>query len=235
MNFIPFLLALVIGYLMGSISFTRILGRWLAPGEDLSVTEFKMSESSKPLTMKRVSATSLAFRKGPKAGCSVTILDMLKAAIPVFVFRYYFPNTDYYWLAAAGSVLGHNYPIYYNFKGGGGMSPLFGGLLIIDWIAVPAITLGGMVLGIFVFQDLMAAWLLGVPLLIPWMIIRHQTPISIAYSILVNVFFIAASYPSIKDYLELKRSGETPEAGIKQMFKEAKKVFMKNGNDAENS
>lgn len=232
MNLVFYALALIVGYLAGSISFTRILGRWFAPGEDLSETEFKMSESGTPLTMKRVSATSLAFRKGPKAGCSVTILDMLKAAIPVFAFRYFLPGTDYYWLAAAGSVLGHNFPIYYNFEGGGGMSPLFGGLFVIDWIAVPSITLGGMILGVFVFQDLMAAWLLGVPLLIPWVILRHQNPIAIVYSLLVNVFILVASLPSIKDYLELKRRGETPDAGIKHMFEEARKVFMnKKGDD----
>jgi glycerol-3-phosphate acyltransferase PlsY len=229
MTILLYALALISGYLLGSISFTRILGRWFAPGEDLSITEVRMSESGDPFQMRSVSATSLAFRKGPKAGCLVSALDMLKAAIPVLAFRVLFPGTDYYWLAAAGSVMGHNFPVYYKFKGGRGMSPLYGGLLVIDWLSIPITTVAGMLLGIFVFRDMFAAWTFGVPLLIPWMILRHKSPESILYSVLVTVFFFAAIYPELKDHLDKRRTGETEKVDIKEFFSGAGNMFVRRG------
>ena len=229
MNVLLFIGALLLGYLIGSLSFTRILGRWFAPGEYLSTTEIRMSDSGEAFQMRSVSATSLAFRKGPKVGCFVSILDMLKAAIPVLIFRYAFPGTDAYWLTAAGAVIGHNFPIYYGFKGGRGMSPLFGGLLILDWLAIPLTTFTGMFLGIFVFRDMFAAWTFGVPLLIPWVIYRFPGPIPLVYSVLVTVFFFAAIAPELKDHLRNRREGKTEPVNVGNFFSGASNMFVNRG------
>ncbi|MGD8621560.1 MAG: glycerol-3-phosphate acyltransferase [Anaerolineales bacterium] len=229
MNIFWFVLALISGYLLGSISFTRILGKKVAPGEDLSVTEVQMGQSQSKFQMHSVSATSLAFRKGPKIGCLVSLLDMLKAAVPVLGYRLAFPGADYYWLAAAGSVIGHNFPIYYRFKGGRGMSPLYGGLIIIDWLAIVVTNVVGMLLGVFVFRDMFATWTLSVPLLIPWMIYRHGSPIAILYSILVTVAFFVAIYPELKDHLANKRAGTDADASVGEFFTGASDLFMRKG------
>lgn len=229
MNIILYVFALLTGYLFGSISFTRILGKWFAPGEDLSTTEVRMSAEGNAFRMHSVSATSLAFRKGPKAGCLVSLFDMAKAAVPALIFQAGFAGEDFYWLAAAGAVLGHNFPVYYRFKGGRGMSPLYGGLLVIDWLAIPATTTAGLVLGVVLFRDMFVAWTAGVPLLIPWMAWRHGSPISILYSVLVSASFLIAIYPEFRDYLDLKRSGEASQASLKEFFSGANNLFVRRG------
>ena len=70
-----FLLAAVVGYLMGTISPARLIGRRVSPGEDLSRTPFHLDDGV-TLEYSGVSATSVAMRKGPGPGCAGSILDM---------------------------------------------------------------------------------------------------------------------------------------------------------------
>jgi glycerol-3-phosphate acyltransferase PlsY len=222
-------IALISGYLLGSISFARFLGKWFAPGEDLSTTEVVLSESGGAFEMHSVSATSLAFRKGPRAGCLVSILDMLKATIPVLVFKTAFPEMEYFWFTAAGAVIGHNFPIYYRFKGGRGMSPLYGGLFVIDWLAIPVTTVTGMLLGVFILRDMFAAWTLGVPLLIVWMAYKYRAPVPVVYSVLVTIAFLVAIYPELKVHLKNRRDGSTEPVNVSNFFSGASNMFVRRG------
>ena len=202
MSFITVGLALLIGYFSGAISFTRILGRWFAPGEDLSETIFQ----------------------GPKAGCLVSILDMLKAALPTLAIRLLFPGTELYWLTAAAAVVGHNFPVYYKFKGGRGMSPLYGGLFVLDWMAIPATTLAGVILG-FMVGDMFLVWIGSVPMLLLWVIFRHGTLIPILYAVVVNIFFWAAILPELQVHIENRRSGNVERTSLRNYFRGAGELF----------
>jgi glycerol-3-phosphate acyltransferase PlsY len=224
MNVLSLMFALILGYFSGAISFTRILGRLFAPGEDLSVTEFQATEESPVFRMKSVSATSLAFRKGPKAGCLVSILDMLKAALPTLTIRLLYPGTDLYWLTAAAAVVGHNFPVYYKFKGGRGISPLYGGLFVLDWLAIPGTTLAGMVLGLLV-GDMFIIWIGSIPMLLLWVILRQGTLIPILYAVIVNIFFWAAILPELRDHLENRRQGNVEKIDIARFFGGASEMF----------
>ena len=117
--------AATVGYLFGAISFTRIVGRRVLPGEDLSYGEFPMGETT--LRVNRTSSSLISMKKGPAFGCLTSLLDMAKAAIPVLVFKLVFPDQHYEFLAAATAVVGHNYPVYYRFHGGGGMCRTWAG------------------------------------------------------------------------------------------------------------
>ncbi len=224
MNVLSLLFALILGYSSGAISFTRILGRWFAPGEDLSVTEIQPVEDGPVFRMKSVSATSLAFRKGPKAGCLVSILDMLKAALPTLAIQQLYPGTELYWLTAAAAVVGHNFPVYYKFKGGRGLSPLYGGLLVLDWVAIPGTTLAGMALGLLV-GDMFIMWIGSIPMLLIWVILRQGTWIPLLYAVIVNVFFWAAIMPELRDHLENRRQGNVEKIDLGRFFDGARELF----------
>ena len=60
------LLAAVAGYLVGTISFSRILGRIRLPGADLSETSYDVEGTDETWTYRGVSATSLLARAGWK-------------------------------------------------------------------------------------------------------------------------------------------------------------------------
>ena len=138
--------AVIVGYLFGAVSFTRILGRWVLPGDDLSGLEVKLGEGT--LRFNRTSASLISMKRGPAYGCLTGLLDMAKAAVPVLVFKMVFRDHDYEFLAAAAAVVGHNYPVFHRFHGGAGMSPYLGGLAVLDWVAVPVVTLLGTLTGV---------------------------------------------------------------------------------------
>ena len=203
------LLAAVVGYLLGSLSFARLIGRFALPEEDITKTEVTVPGSDERFVMTSVSATSISMRAGPKLGCLTSILDMLKVTLPTLAFKLWYPETSYFLIVATLGVVGHNWPVYYRFRGGRGFSPIFGGLLVIDWIAIPLTTLGGMLLGLVVFRDVLVAYMAGLWLLIPWLWFRSHDWAYLAYAVVVNIFFLVAMLPEIKQYIPLKREGKT--------------------------
>jgi glycerol-3-phosphate acyltransferase PlsY len=202
------LLSAALGYLLGSVSFARIFGRDVAAEDDLGRTAFEVAGSDKQFELRSISASSIAFRKGPKMGCATSILDMLKAALPTLAFRLLYPDQPYHLIAAAAAVAGHNYPVYYRFRGGRGMSPMFGGLFVIDWLAIPVTTIGSSLIGILIFRDIFISYMGGPVLLIPWMWFRFRDWQHVLFALVVNVLFWTAAIPELKQYVALKRSGD---------------------------
>lgn len=193
-------------YLLGSISFARIVGRRMAPGEDLTSTDMELVGGAH-LEYGGVSATSIGARSGPRAGMTVGVLDMAKAFVPVLVLRLAYPDDSYHLVAAVAAVAGHDYPLWHGFRGGRGMSPILGGLLAIDWLAVPGTTVGGAVIGLFVFRDMAIAYTAFVPLLVPWFAWRGGWP-EVWYAVAVTLLFVVASIPELRAYTAKAHAGE---------------------------
>jgi glycerol-3-phosphate acyltransferase PlsY len=226
MNLLTALLVALGGYLIGSISFTRIIGKRVAPEEDLSQTEVSFGDEGKSFTMHAVSATSLTFRKGPKVGCLASLLDMLKAILPTLAFRLYYPEQEYHLIAAAMVMAGHNFPIYYRFKGGRGMSSLYGGLLIIDWVSIPITFVGGTILGALL-RDMFMIYTSGILFLIPWLWYRFESVPYLIFGIVVNVLFWVAILPELKDNIEARRAGTAEEVNVKKFWELARSMWLK--------
>jgi glycerol-3-phosphate acyltransferase PlsY len=219
------------GYLIGSISFTRIIGSRVAPDEDLSHTEVHFGEEGKSFTMKTVSATSLTFRKGPKVGCLTSLLDMIKAILPTLVIKLYYPEQAYFLIVAAATMAGHNFPIYYGFKGGRGMSTLYGGLLVIDWLSIPITAIGGALFGGLILRDMFFTYTVGIILLMPWLWYRFESVPYLLYGVVVNLLFWIAMIPEIRDYIEKKRAGLTEEVNFKKYWQLASSMWLKRRTD----
>ena len=80
-------LAVVVGYLLGAISFARIIARRLAPDKELSAIAVPVPETQEHYIFRSISATTIRMQYGPKYGCLTSVLDMLKALIPTALFR----------------------------------------------------------------------------------------------------------------------------------------------------
>lgn len=204
-------IAALIGYLFGSFSFARIIGKVVAPQEDITKTEFGVPGMETKVVMTGVSATSLSMRKGPKAGCTTSILDMLKVTAPTLVFKLMYPEAPYFLITAAAGVVGHNWPIYHRFVGGRGLSAIFGGLFIIDWLGILVPNVLGMIIGIALFQDVLLAYAAGTILLIPWLWWRTNDPWYVAYAVVVSTAFLIAMSPELRQYIKIKREGKAPD------------------------
>ena len=199
------LAAAVVGYVFGSVSFTRIVGRRVLPGEDLTGFDVQLGKGS--IRFNRTSASLVSLKKGPGYGCLTGVLDMAKAAVPVLVFKLVFPDQDYEFIVAAAAVIGHNYPVFYRFRGGAGMSPYLGGLAVLDWLAVPVVTGLGVLSGLAV-RNVAFAYASGVIWLIPWFWWRDGTWTSLAYALVVNVAVWTALWPVMTDLARMQKSGE---------------------------
>jgi glycerol-3-phosphate acyltransferase PlsY len=120
--------ALVLGYLFGSIPFGLILTR-LAGTQDL-----------RSIGSGNIGATNV-LRTGHKGLAAATLLlDMLKGTAAVIVAGYLDgPNAAM--LAALGAFLGHLFPVWLKFRGGKGVAVYIGVLLGLFWPAALAFCL----------------------------------------------------------------------------------------------
>lgn len=110
------LLAGLIGYLLGSVSFGRVVARVVAPGEDITVTD--VPDGMGGVTrMTGTGATAVAFRAGPKWGCLTSLLDILKGVAAVAVAQAIWPDSRAYLVAGAAVVWGHVLPVFHRFVG----------------------------------------------------------------------------------------------------------------------
>jgi len=199
----------LVGYLLGSVSMARLIGRLFAPGVDFSSQDYR-TLSGGVLTFDIASATNVSQKLGPKFGCLVGILDALKVFLPTLLFRLAFPQAPYYLATAALGVVGHNFPLYHRFRGGGGLSAALGGLLVVDWLAVPVTLPAGMILGLALLRDAYVASTLWMFLLFPWFWFRTHHWGHILYAAVITVSFILATIPLTRQYLSLRKQG--PEA-----------------------
>ena len=206
-------LAVLLGYVLGAISFTRIVGHYIAPGGDMGKADIPIRGSDKTFHLRSYGATSIRAKAGAKYGCLTSSLDMIKVTLPTLAFRLLYPEADYFLIAAAGGVAGHNFPIYYKLKGGRGFSPIYGGLLVIDWLAIPVTTLLGSMAGFWILRYAFVSYFGVTLLLIPWFWFRFPERAYFIYAVAVNVFFWIASIPELRMYLAYKRAGEFDKAG----------------------
>ena len=114
--------ALLIGYLFGSIPFGLVLTK-LAGTQDL-----------RTIGSGNIGATNV-LRTGRKGLAAATlILDALKGTVAVIIAGY-FGGPNAAMLAGLGAFLGHLFPVWLKFKGGKGVAVYIGILIGLFWPA----------------------------------------------------------------------------------------------------
>jgi glycerol-3-phosphate acyltransferase PlsY len=210
------LLAIILGYFIGSISFARLVTRLWTRDKDVVNFEISVEGTDESYKVLSIGGNSVSSVLGPKAGMVVGVLDILKVFVPTVILKLLFPQQPAYaLLAAVGGLVGHIWPIYYRFHGGSGFSAIMGGLLAIDWLAVLVCPVAGLLLGMLVFRNMIVASLSWIWLLIPWFWWRSGGDwIYILYALILNVLFILAMVPEIRMALKYKKEGKYLEYGM---------------------
>ncbi|MBD5451787.1 MAG: glycerol-3-phosphate 1-O-acyltransferase PlsY [Lachnospiraceae bacterium] len=109
------LICLLIGYVFGCFQTSYIYGRL----HGIDIRNYGSGNAGTTNSLRVL---------GKKAGIIVLLCDMLKTGLAIIVVRLLFREeySDILYLlamyAAAGSVLGHNFPFYLKFKGGKGIA-----------------------------------------------------------------------------------------------------------------
>ena len=195
------------GYLIGSVSFARLIGRRTAPDDEFGIEHLEWREGV-GFTVENVSATSVETRSGERYGCLTALLDIAKAFVPTLLLGVAYPDAAFDIVCATAVTLGHVYPVFYRFKGGRGTSTILGGLLALAPLAIPVTIVAGYVVGLVALKDVLfahhAGWLLLLPI---WFGILGQWDL-VAYAIVVNIIRWSASIPELRDYRRYRKAGE---------------------------
>lgn len=129
MNYICLIGIFIVAYLIGSVSSAIIVGRVMT-GEDIR----KKGSGN-------AGATNTLRTLGKKAAAIVTVCDCLKAVVAILIAKLiaYLAGMDGYlsdvavYTAGIGAALGHNFPVYFGFKGGKGILVSMVAMLFADW------------------------------------------------------------------------------------------------------
>jgi glycerol-3-phosphate acyltransferase PlsY len=105
------------------------------------------------------------------------------------------------------AIVGHNWPVYYRFKGGRGQSPMLGAMLAIAPVGALICSVIGFLVGYFVVRDAMVSDNLGQVLYIPWVWAAGLGPWGIAWAVLANLVFFGSYVGEIRQYVALRRNG----------------------------
>lgn len=128
-------LALLGGYLLGSIPFGLLLTRMAGAGD------------LRAIGSGNIGATNV-LRTGRKGLAALTLLlDMAKGAAAVLIAQAFHPDAAA--IAGAGAFFGHLYPVWLRFRGGKGVATMLGVVAALSWPCGIAFAV---------------AWLLGVAL-----------------------------------------------------------------------
>ncbi|MBZ0164015.1 MAG: glycerol-3-phosphate 1-O-acyltransferase PlsY [Notoacmeibacter sp.] len=173
--------ALVLGYLCGSIPFGLLITRAAGLGDVRTIGSGN------------IGATNV-LRAGNRTLAALTLLaDALKGALPVLVMLWL--ATRYGWsilpamAAGLGAFLGHLYPVWIGFKGGKGVATYLGVLIAMSWqgaVAFAVVWLG-MAL-VFRFSSLAA---LTAAVTVPLVLLRlGMVPLAILFAAMSVIIFI---------------------------------------------
>jgi glycerol-3-phosphate acyltransferase PlsY len=123
------IITVAIGYLLGSISFSILFARWL---RKIDIRDHGSGNAGATNTLR-------VLGKGP--AIAVFLLDILKGSLAALIGFWLGDGSD--WMPVIGglaAIAGHNWPIYFRFKGGKGIATTVGALVI--WAFLPTLLAG---------------------------------------------------------------------------------------------
>jgi glycerol-3-phosphate acyltransferase PlsY len=178
-------LAMVIGYLLGSIPFAYIVAR-LVKGVDIrKVGGGNMGTVN---TMREI---------GTLPGFGVFFADMAKGALAVLIAQWL--GLHLYWVFAVGlaAVAGHNWPVWLKFRGGQGLATTMGVLLVFSPIPF-AICFGVLLVVVFFTSNVRLSAVAGFVFLPPLVWVFGGELSVILYSVALPVFCLLKMIPRFR-------------------------------------
>lgn len=124
-----FLLAAIIGYLLGAIPVGLVVGR-MTRGVDI-----------REYGSHRTGATNALRTLGTRAAALVFVLDVAKGAVAVLIARA-IAGDDAAWagaIAGVAAIVGHNWSVFIGFTGGRGVATSTGGLAAVSPLTLLAV------------------------------------------------------------------------------------------------
>jgi glycerol-3-phosphate acyltransferase PlsY len=168
-------LAIIIGYLLGSVPTAVIAGR-ITRGQDI-----------RRLGDENSGAANVYRELGARVGIIVGVVDAAKGALAVLIARAFDLSPAIVMWVGVAAVIGHNFPAYLGFRGGRGVSTTLGVLLVL--VTLPMLVLLLPTLLILIWKrsvtPAMAFLFIVLPLLDWWF---HVPGILVIYGLALALF-----------------------------------------------
>ena len=197
-------LAIIIGYLLGSIPTAYIAGR-LTRGVDI-----------RQIGGGNMGALNVAREIGRGVGAVVLVVDIAKGAGAILVAKYLGVSQLYIFLAGFASIVGHSWPIFFNFRGGKGAATTIGVFLaLVPKEFACSLPIMGIVIGLTSNATLGVA--IGLAFLPLFLWLFGQPLSTIIYAILIALFLGFRYLPAAKRSLD--KAGKTRDFLIDKNYK----------------
>lgn len=113
-EFLYYIIFAILGYLLGSLNFSIIIGKLFYK---VDVREHGSKNAGTTNTLRTLGKVPAIF---------VLLLDTFKAVIAYWLVFLITKNVSYSYIGAATAVVGHNFPVFFGFKGGKGVATSLG-------------------------------------------------------------------------------------------------------------
>lgn len=140
---ITFLISIIIAYLLGSVSCSILLAKYVKLPDPRDVG----SGNAGTINMLRTAGKNKALL--------VLAGDALKGVIAVLVGRMLGQQGFALGLVAFAAVVGHVYPVFFKFKGGKGVATALGSILLLNfWVGIIALLIWGIIAAVFRYASM---------------------------------------------------------------------------------
>ncbi|PWC55806.1 glycerol-3-phosphate 1-O-acyltransferase PlsY [Azospirillum sp. TSO22-1] len=187
----------LLGYLLGSIPFGLVLTRLAGYGD------------IRKIGSGNIGATNVLRTGNKPLALATLLLDSGKGAIATLL-ALWMAGHDAALFAAAGSLLGHSFPVWLGFKGGKGVATTLGVLLAVAWpVGVAACLTWLVVAALFRISSLSALVAVGLSPVTAWSLAGPDVAV---LCLLIAVLVFVRHEANIRRLLK----GEEPRIGAKK-------------------
>jgi glycerol-3-phosphate acyltransferase PlsY len=172
------ILAIIASYLLGSISFSFLAGKLL---KGIDIRNHGSGNAG---------ATNTLRILGKKPAIAVLLLDGLKGVLAVWFGFWFIPDSDLMIvpiLCGLAAVIGHNWPVYFGFRGGKGIATTIGVMATLAFW--PTIISGITAIVIITITRYVSLGSLILTAMLPVLILLFDLPLELfVFSLLVMLF-----------------------------------------------
>lgn len=168
-------IAIVISYLLGSVSFSIVIAKWV---KGIDIRQHGSGNAGATNTLR-------VLGKGP--GIAVFALDIVKGIAAVGIGHWLGDNGWIPVLCGLAAITGHNWPIWFGFKGGKGIATAIGIVVVLCFL--PALYAGIVAIASIVLTRYVSLGSLLFALLTPLFVLLLGYPTPLFYGTLAFCLF----------------------------------------------
>jgi len=190
------IISIVVSYLLGSISFSYLFGKWI---KGIDIRKHGSGNAGATNTLR-------VLGKGP--AIMVLLLDGVKGVVAVLLGEWASPGAEGLWipvLCGLAAIIGHNWPIYFGFRGGKGIATTIGVMATLCFI--PTLIAGLTAIVIIAVTRFVSLGSLILTALLPFLLWGMDRPVPILLiSILLCIFAIVRHRTNIVKLIQGKEN-----------------------------